>query len=86
MPIDQSEIDDAFDELDRLGFDAGAFTFTPTNYGNLGAIPAPLVADMQVMNTANGRERTYKAGSGESWVAAFSEDLKAGFYGRPDGR
>lgn len=86
MPVDQSETDDAFDELERLGFDAGVFTFTPTSYGNLGTGIAPLIADMHVMNTANGKENTYKAGSGESWVAEFSNDLKAGFFGRPAGR
>jgi hypothetical protein len=86
VPIDQSETDDAFDELERLGFDARVFTFMPANYGNLGSGIAPVVADMQVINTANGKEKTYKAGSGESWVFAFSEDLKAGFYGRPDGK
>lgn len=83
MPAEQSEIDDAFDELERQGFDAGSFTFNRTPYKYSGTEPAPLIADMVVMNTANGKQKTYDAGHGSSWPAEFSDDLRAGLFGPP---
>lgn len=86
MPIDQSELDDAIRVLERLGFDAGVFTFTRTPYKYLGTGIAPLVADMVVENTTNGKQKTYDAGHGSSWPAEFSDDLQAGLFGPPASR
>lgn len=86
MPSEQSELDDAYSELERLGFDAGTFTFTRTPYKYQGTGPAPVIADMAVMNTATGKQITYDAGHGSSWPAQFSDDLRAGLFGPPSGR
>ena len=78
--LGQDEIDDAHAEIRRLGYKEGDFTFTRTLDKHLGTSVAPVVADMVVMNTANGREKAYAAGHGSSWPVEFCDDLRAGYF------
>jgi hypothetical protein len=86
MPPDKDEVEDAQRELERLGFDAGTFVFNRTNYPAHGTASAPVVADMTVENTENGKLKTYDAGHGSSWPLQFLKDLRAGFFGLPNVR
>jgi hypothetical protein len=86
MSVDQSEMDDAYAEMRNLGYSEDDFTFTYVPYKHLGAGVAPVIADMVVMNTTNGKEKTYDAGHGSSWPAEFSDDLRSGFFGKPASR
>ncbi len=86
MSIEQSELDDARAELRKFGYSEDDFTFKHVPYKHLGAGVAPIVADMVVMNTSTGKEKTYDAGHGSSWLAEFSDDLRDGCFGPPLGR
>src|SRR5262245_58845436 len=82
--LGQDEIDDAHAEIRSLGYDEGDFTFTRIPYTHIGTGVAPTIEDMVVMNTVNGKEKTYDAGHGSSWPVAFAEDLRTGYFGPPN--
>ena len=84
--LGQDEIDDAYAELRKLGYDEGDFAFTRRPSTHLGTGVAPSIEDMEVMNTVNGKQKTYDASHGSSWPAEFSDDLCAGYFGPPRDR
>lgn len=84
--LGQDEIDEAHAEIRRLGYSEEDFTFTREPYTYLGTGVAPVIADMVIMNTVTGRQKTYSADSGTWWPAEFCNDLRAGYFGPPVGR
>lgn len=82
--LGQDEIDDAHAEIRRLGYIEGDFTFTRIPYRYTGTGVAPGIEDIVVMNTVNGKDKTYDASHGSSWPAEFADDLRAGYFGSPN--
>lgn len=86
MAIDASERQDAYRELRRQGFDPSSFGFNERREDYVGTGPAPVVGEVLVVNSLTKMEKSYKTGHGSSWVTQFSDDLKAGVFGRPSSK
>lgn len=81
MPIHEDELRDAENAARKHGYDADTLTFQWVEYPSLQAGPRPVVADVQVMDTQAGIEKTYQAGDGTAWPIEFAADLARGVYG-----
>ena len=88
MPLNQLNfedeyLDDAEQELKRLGFKVAVFSFdfVPENFTGIEAPHA--VSDVLVTNTESRKQKTYHRGPGVAWHTAFIADVRAGEFGTP---
>ncbi len=86
MNVPQSELEDIYGELRRLGYKQTVFDFNYIPVSNSRSDSAHLDAapehgDVLVTNTENGTQKHYNALHGAPWRDDFCRDLLAGEYG-----
>lgn len=75
IPVIQTEIEYAQQQLQALGYDAAVFTF---DFG----VPDKISGkDVIIGNTENQRQKTYHGADGTSWTSRFLDDVRGGQFG-----
>ena len=80
MIIDQTEMEDFRTALKQQGCHEDEFELSSKQDPMPAGRVSPVTGSVTVKNTKTGREQTYKAGYGTSWVVEFESDLKVGKF------